>query len=482
MHYYTPKLPKHFIGRANELISLEKIAKASEARLVVVYGRRRIGKTTLIEYAYSTHPILKFEGIEGAGKSKQITHVIQQLAQYRQEPYLNNLVLKTWTEVFELIYQSVKDGPCVLYFEEVQWLANYQEEFIAELKFVWDNYFRRNDDLILILCGSSPSFIINHIIHSKSLYNRSQYELPITEFNLKETQQFLNKTSQREVMDAYLTIGGIPEYLKWLKKDSSVFLSLCNHAFVKGGFFVREHDKIFTSSMSENKHYKNIIEFLSKHRFATRRDLMKTLKISSGGSLSSMLYDLEICGFINSYIPYNMKTGSYLTRYCIADNYLQFYFHFIEPKLKAIENNDFFENPAAAINQTHYIRWLGFAFERFCRKNHQIIATILGFSAVQYLSGAYFNKRTQTEDPGYQIDLLFDRADHVLTICEIKYTTSKVSVSVVEEFERKLALLPQAKNTTIQKVLISANDVSEELRNMHYFDNIITLADLFAKP
>jgi len=480
MEYYTPKLPKIFIGRSREMLLLKKIALQEDARIVVVYGRRRIGKTTLIEQAYHSYHMLKFEGIEGANKKHQIAQVVRQLAQYRGEPFLNKLALKTWVEVFQLLYESVKQGPCVLYFEEVQWLAHYQPEFIAELKFVWDNYFRKNDELILVLCGSSPSFIINHIIHSKSLYNRAQYELPIGEFNIVETKQFLGKSSNREVMDTYLTIGGIPEYLKWVMKDSSTFLGLCNNSFIKGGFFAQEHNKIFTSSLAQNKHYKRIIAFLSKRRFAVRSELSEFLKIHSGGSLTELLNDLEVCGFIDCYSPYDAGENSYLTRYCISDQYLQFYFHCIKPKIKSIENNDFSSNPISAINHASYMKWLGFSFERFCRKQHRLIAKILGFSAVQYHSGAYFNRTTENKEPGYQIDLLFDRADHVVTICEIKYTEGKVSVSVIEEFEGKLALFQNKKNRSIHKVLITAAEVTDELKNRHYFDRIILLADLFA--
>ncbi len=479
MEYLVPKIPKKFIGRKKELQVLQSITQEQEATIVVIYGRRRIGKTTLLEYAYGSHHMLKFEGIEGEPKGRQIKQVIEQLAGYRQEPLLRHLQLENWTDVFQLLYESVKEGPCVLYFEEVQWLANYKTEFIAELKYVWDNFFRKNDQLILVLCGSSPSFMINNVIHSKSLYNRSQYELSLQEFNIRETQQFLGERSIKETMNAYLTIGGVPEYLKWADKDSSTFLSICKNAFVKNGFFVQECEKIFTSSMATNPYYKKVIQFLSKKRFATRKEIAAFLEVETGGSLTKLLKDLELCGFIESYTPYNMSDDSYLIRYCIADHYLQFYFHFIKPKLKAIKNAEFIDSPTSGVNQASYITWLGYAFERFCRKRSSLIAKILGFSAVQYKSGVYFNRSVEKEVPGFQIDLVFDRADKVMTVCEIKYTEAKVTSSVIEEFERKLACFPALKQKTVHKILVTASGATEELINRWYFDQIITLEDLF---
>src|SRR5262249_44341878 len=140
-----------------------------------------------------------------------------------------------------------------------------------------------------------------------------------------------------------------------------------------------------------------------------------------------------------------------------------------------IQQGDFNSDPLHALNKGAYQSWLGFSFERFCRKHSYLIATIIGFSAVRYKSGAFFNRNTVKAQTGYQIDLIFDRADHVLTICEIKYTEGRVDVEVIEQFERKLSLMPNKEKKTIEKVLISANGASDSLLARAYFDRIITL-------
>ncbi len=469
----------NFVGRQVELERLSSIVKTDEASIVIMYGRRRVGKTELLEQAFRNRNILKFEGIEGLDKKAQLKQVIGQLAVYVQDPIIAKLAIDTWKEFLMLVARYTAEGTWTIYLEELQWLADYQSTLIAELKYVWDNYFRHNSQILVILCGSAPSFMLKYVVHSKALYNRSQYEFNLKEFTLIEAKELLGKRSNREVMDAYLSVGGLPEYLKKVGKESSVFLGLCKNAFASNGFFVHEYERIFTSSMSENKYYKEIIQILSIKKFATRKELAYQLHTTSGGSLSSVLTDLEQVGFVTSYHPFNTGDGSLLVRYAISDNYLQFYFKFIKPIQKNIEDGAYDKNPVAALNMDSYVIWLGFAFERLCRKYHYVIANILGFSGVRYSSGVFFSRATDTVDRGYQIDLIFDRADNVYTICEIKYLHSRVGTSVIDEFEKKLSCFPSKSNKTIHKVLICTEGADEALIGRPYFDAVITLDQLF---
>lgn len=469
----------NFIGRRAERQRILEAANAQEASILIVYGRRRIGKTELIEQTLRQRSLLKLEGVEGGDKQAQIFRVLYQLSKVFEDPYITKMQFATWLELFDFIADKLQGDRWTLYFEEVQWLAEYKNEFISDLKTVWDNKLRHNPGLLIVLCGSSPSFMKNHVVHSKALYNRSVYELNLREFSLNETREFLGKRSNREVMDTYLSIGGIPEYLKRLKKYSSAKIGLCENSFKKESYFSVEHNKIFISSFAENVHYQKIVGYLSRAKFATRTEIEKHLKLDGGGSLSNVLDDLESCGFIERYIPFQAKKIGKLVRYCISDNYLRFYFKFIQPISKKIEQGFYDEAPLGALNQDSYQKWLGYAFERFCRLNHKLIASIIGYQAVNYTSGVFFNRATDKKDKAYQIDLIFDRADHVLTICEIKYLNTKVGVEVVDEFERKLNSLPNEKSKTIEKVLITASGATNSLLEKGYFDVIITLDDLF---
>ncbi|MBB71014.1 MAG: hypothetical protein CMF50_01285 [Legionellales bacterium] len=470
---------KEFIGRTFEMGQLTDAVSTDEASVLIVYGRRRVGKTELIEHTLGQRHLVKLEGIENGDREAQLYRVVLQLSKALGQPHLSKMVFSTWFELFDFMADCFAEGEWTLYFEEVQWLAEYKDEFIADLKYAWDNRFRHNPNLAIVLCGSSPSFMINHIVHSKALYNRSTYELHLREFSLQETRLFMSNRSIHEVMDAYLTVGGIPEYLKRLSAHSSVKIGICELSFKQQGFLSHEYQKIFISSFADNVHYQSIIEFLSRHKFATRKEIEKHLKVTGGGKLTDILSDLELCGFIERYVPYQASKNSLLVRYCITDNYLQFYYKFIHPIADKVSNGDYNENPMQALNNESYTKWLGFAFERFCRKFHRIIAKILGFSAVQYSSGVFFNRETASNQKGYQIDLIFDRADKVLTICEIKYLQGKAGADIIDEFEDKLNALPNRHNKTIEKVLITANGASDSLIARAYFDRIITLEDIF---
>jgi hypothetical protein len=301
----------------------------------------------------------------------------------------------------------------------------------------------------------------------------------LNEFTLKETQQFLKTRSEREVMTAHLTLGGIPEYLKQISGSSSVLLGICENSFVPKGYFTTEHKRIFISSMANNPHYKLIIEFLSEARFATRNEIRDKLEISSGGSLTEVLNDLEMSGFIEKYVPYQAEEVSTLARYCIRDAYLMFYFKFIRPLEKNIRDGVFAQNPLSGLNMESYQKWMGYSFERFIRRNHFLIAKILGFSGVRYRSGVFYNRGTQTENAGYQIDLIFDRDDNVITVCEVRFYSDAVDTSVISELEAKLKLHPNPKNHTIQKILITTVGITQALQERNYFDKVITLTDLF---
>lgn len=474
------ELHSNFIGRESELAKLAQIGGAAdEASIVVVYGRRRVGKTELLEQAFRERNILKFEGIENASPEEQMDNVLWQLGLYQQNPPATKPTATRWREVFKLIADEISTGKWTLYFEEVQWLASYEDTFIAELKYVWDNFLRYNRELVMVLCGSSPSFIINHVLQSKSLYNRSQYEIPLQELNLVEAKSMLGERSNREVMDAYLSVGGIPEYLKRLKQESSIFLGLCQNSFTKGGYFSHEADRIFASSMAHKKYYKQIIEYLSKVKFAARSEILKHLGLKSSGKFSELLKDLELCGFINKYAPYNLSEDGTLTRYAINDMYLQFYYKFIKPRIEEIKNGDYDDNPLAAFKTNVYYQWLGYAFERMCRKNHRLIAKILGFGGVNYRSGVYFDRVTNSGEPGFQIDLLFMRDDNVCTLCEIKYLQNKVGTSVIDEVEKKIERLALSNRYSLHKVLITTEGAEQALINRPYFDQVITLDDFF---
>ena len=224
----------HFIGRKDEMKIISEASQSGEAAILVVYGRRRIGKTELIEHTLKDRNLVKLEGVENGDTQAQMYRVLYQLSKVLDDEYITQMKFNTWLELFDFIAEKVSVGQKTLYLEEVQWMAEYKDDLISDLKIVWDNKLRHNRQLLLVLCGSSPSFMRNQVVHSKALYNRSMYEINLGEFSLDEVKEFLGNRSNREIMDAYLTVGGIPEYLKRIKRHSSLQIGICDQSFQKG--------------------------------------------------------------------------------------------------------------------------------------------------------------------------------------------------------------------------------------------------------
>lgn len=481
MKYKKIQQNKAFIGREFEkkLIFdvLDRVSK--EPQILVVYGRRRSGKTELIEQTLRNRNIIKIEGVEKQPQSVQISLALKQFSEYCGERYIAKLQLDRWWDFFDLLKDKLPEST-ILYFEEVQWLANYETEFIADLKYFWDNHFRSLKGLLLVLCGSSPSFIINKVIKSKALYNRSQHVVHLKQFSIQETAQFLgDRYSKQQVLDTYLSVGGIPEYLKRVQENLSVLFQLCKHSFTSDSFFALEFEKVFTSSLASNVHYKDIIEFLSVNKYADRNQILNYLQRKSGGDITEVLKDLEECELIKKYSPYNSGKTTTLQRYHIADAYLNFYYRFIRPIEEEVAEGEFNDAPLTALNMSAYHQFLAYSLERFCRKQHKHIATCLGFQGIRYKSGTYYKSRNNQEKKGFQWDLVFDRDDKVLTLCEIKYSQKPASVQVIEDFENRLELTSVLNEyKSIQRVLISPLGISNELQERRYFDHVISLDDL----
>lgn len=465
-----------FVGREAEIEKLRAFSQLKEARILVVYGRRRVGKTELLEQFFRGRNLLKFEGLEQGDQTRQRQAFAAQLATYTGVTVSDDAT-RSWTALFTLLGEQVSTGPWTLYFEELQWMASYGEEFVAELKYAWDNIFRRNDNLILILCGSSPSFMKNKVVRSRSLYSRSMHEINLQPFSIQEARQFLGeKKSEQTVLDIYLTVGGIPEYLKYFRQAPGFELPLARESFVPGGYFISEYDRIFVSSLSDKHIYRRIVEELSLQPYSSRDELADKLDISGGGDLSQDLKDLADCGLIETYVPFNASARSKLVRYTLADNFLQFYAKFILPELKNISQGAYTASPAKGLRGAPLRQWLGYALERLCRNRHYLIADTLGFGSVKYRSGAFFKRDHLNKERGFQIDLIFDRKDGVATIVEVKYQATPVDVGIIEEVERKLEVLKSTKE--IERVLIAPNGTTRALTERLYFDRVLGIEEM----
>jgi hypothetical protein len=277
-----------------------------------------------------------------------------------------------------------------------------------------------------------------------------------------------------EILDAHLLTGGVPKYLQLMRGFSSIHLALQDLSFQRDGYFTTEYQRIFVSHFGKSPDFETIVRTLAAHPLGLfREELVRKAKTAGGGRLTERLRDLESAGFLKSYTPFNRGLESRQIKYFLSDAYLRFYFAFIHPNLKKIQTGQGANILKGISDSGAFNAWMGRSFEYLCMQHALEIASIIGFSAVDFSMGPYFTAPRKGK-PGVQIDLVFDRADNVINVCEIKHSRNPVGIEVIPEVRRKIELLrPVAGNKTIQPVLIVRDKPSQVLRGQGFFYKII---------
>ncbi|OFZ78491.1 MAG: hypothetical protein A2583_05375 [Bdellovibrionales bacterium RIFOXYD1_FULL_53_11] len=464
-----------FIGRRSELESLEAAYHKSGGRLVAVYGRRRIGKSAIAKKFCTGKSALVFEALEKKPTSQQIGHFTSQLKTQIDDPLLKQLQFASWQEVFGFLteYLRRKSGKTVVFFDELPWMAVGRTGLVSLLKFYWDNHWK-NLDVMLILCGSINSFMVKNVIRSKALYGRFSLEMKIDEFSPKEVHLMLGrKRSKDEALKYLMTLGGVPKYLEEVNTSRSFSQNMNEILFTKHGAMINEIDRIFYSQFKEPQNYRRIAKVLSSGPLSMDGISRKT-GMSSGGGLAYYLENLELAGFIGIHAPFDRGPDSRLRKYKLVDAYLLFYFKYIEPNMRVIRDNartDLFRTLVEPV----WKPWTGIAFENMCLKNHVAISSALGFEGEVVWFGPYWERG----EKGFQIDLLFRRADKVLTLCELKYSDKPLGPEIIPEVERKCQLIRVPRGFTLERAVIAPYGITAEVEKSGYFHHVMTLEDFF---
>jgi AAA+ ATPase superfamily predicted ATPase len=430
-----------FCGREQELALLQEQNWRDRGRLVVVYGRRRIGKTALIEKAYNNEAFWKFEGLEGLKTAVQLQLFSKNLQNYTQNTPSTPV---DWIEAFEQLTTAIasyfknSSQRLTIFIDEFQWMCEMKPELVSIFKNYWDNHFSKFPHVNFILCGSISSFIVGKVVRSKALYGRVDIELNLKALSYEACNQLLKATPlQNDLMTIFMTFGGVPQYLKELNPSLSLQQNLIEFAFKPSGYFFQEYTRLFISHFGKSDIYEKILSICAKHRLGAA-ELAAKCKVSFGGSFSNKLKELEDAGFIKGIAPVGRDNKSKDKRYVLYDEYLFFYFQLILPNAHQlssgqIDTNHIFKSKA-------FQQWRGYAFERLCHKMSSNIADALRFSAIDYHVGPWF-KRAYLGSHGTQIDLMFIRADKVITVCEIKTSATIQTSKLIKQIEQQRAIL-----------------------------------------
>lgn len=469
-----------FLGRKYEQEVILKAIRSNRAELGIVYGRRRVGKSTLLDHFAAEAHSLYFEGLEKASKSEQIVHFVDQLSRQTQTLPVR---ATSWKDAFDALSRVIEKGRHYIVFDEFPWMAAERSELVALLKFYWDRFWKKNPEITLILCGSIANFMVKHLVHSRALHNRKTFELKLDPLPAQESKAFFkNFRSSTEIAKFLMIFGGIPKYLEQLDPTKSLSWNLDHHCFMKAGFFVNEFETLFKEQFKVTKNYESIVKTLAKSS-KSKEKLAKVIHIDAGGGLKYYLEQLERADFVKAFHPLSFApgVGQKTKKYVLWDEWLRFYFTYMQPHLQVIQLN---QNPGAfdSFAASSIDAYFGLAFERFCFKNVQSIFDKLEIPSFQVLGYApYFRQGARKPNAkgyrqqGIQIDLLIHRKGGVLTLVECKFSNEPMGKGIISEVERKIEFLDAPKKFTIERVLIATNGVTPQVENEGYFHKILGL-------
>jgi uncharacterized protein len=473
------------ISRTREQNRLQQCLDSKTSEFVAIYGRRRVGKTYLIrEFFLQKECIfLHTTGIKNGSLKIQLKEFIKEVS----NTFYNNVEIKTpssWMDAFDLLTRAIdkveQTSKVVLFLDELPWMSGQKSGLLMALEYYWNRHWVNYPNVRLVVCGSSASWIIKKLIHNTGgLYNRITVRIKLMPFSLSETIEYLHyrgiKFNQKQALDAYMVLGGIPFYLRYLEDSLSVPQNINQLCFQENGPLYNEFDQLFASLFNETPVYKELVKIVAAHANGTSRTELETkAKLSQkGGSLSQKLEELEEAGFITSFISHgHTKKGLY---YKITDEYILFYLRWVAP----IHN----EMVKKSLSNTYWIRkvtapayksWAGYAFEAVCFKHIEQISKALQIPPGSMVTSWRYVPKDGSKESGAQIDLLFDRDDGVITLCEIKYSATPFLIdnTYAREILQKIAVYQ--KQTATNKRILFAMITTYGLKPSIYSKDLIS--------
>lgn len=448
---------------------------------MICRGRRRIGKSTLINAFGKTVPrYFQFQGLpprEGIGQKEQLASLSGQMQRQTRLPHLT---LDSWPQAFSLLASQIGNEKTVVLLDEISWMAIGAPDFAGQLKIAWDMEFKKKQRLVFVLCGSISSWIDKNILNSTGFVGRVSLTLSLDELSLPACNEFWMKNKDRiatrEKLKLLSVTGGVPRYLEEIRPSLTAEENIKRLCFTKEGFLFNEFDQIFNDVFSSrNTVYREIVSELAQGS-KQRTEITKVIGWERGGHLSKYLHDLEMSGFITVDPVYRITDGktSRLSKYRLSDNYLRFYLKCIYPQAANIKKDLFL---SATLDQI--IPWdivLGIQFENIVHKNILLLLPFLDIqpSIVKSASG-YFQRATNRQK-ACQIDLLI-HTRHSLYLCEMK-ASERITASVIDQVKEKAMRLAAPKGISIRTVLIFEGEIEPSVIRQGYFDYLVPFKEL----
>ena len=412
-------MPRELVGRIYEREVLADSLTSHRSELIAVYGRRRVGKTYLVRAFFGSKINFSFTGLSSGKRADQIKNFMLKLNEVTPL-FKDEKQPVDWLEAFnclKIYLKSKKETKKkkVIFIDEFPWVDSHKSGFLAAFENFWNDYCTTRNDLVVVVCGSAASYMVKKIIsNSKGLSKRITQTIKLKPFNLNETRAFFKykgiPMEEYELLKIYMAFGGVAEYLEHVRAGDSATVAIDHLCFRKGAYLENEYNEVFKSLFVENSYHQKIMNVLAnnKKEGITRDEILKGLKISSGGRFSNSLEDLILSGFVLKYDAY--KDALKTTLYRVYDEFCLFYLKFMKP-YAGLKWTQIFQK------QT-YKTWCGFAFETICLKHQEEIKKALKCNQIGSKNYSWHNKKAQ-------IDLVIDRDDGIVNLCEIKFNNAE---------------------------------------------------------
>ena len=410
-------------GRASEQAELADALKSDRPELIAVYGRRRVGKTYLIRSFFAEKICLELTGARDARLKDQLVNFVRALEARVPYPLA---VPASWADAFEVLKRYLAELPTngerrVVFLDELPWLASPRSGFLSALDHFWNTFASRQRNLILVICGSAASWMIVNVLHHKGgLHNRVTRSIALKPFNLRETAQFLQgrgiALDSIQTLEIFMAVGGIPYYLDKIRKGRSAAQNIDALFFVENAALRDEFSQLYAALFEHHERHLKIIEALATKRAGLSRAQLIEHSGLSGGNLSTILQELETTGFILRSVPFGRSVRE--SQYRLIDEFTLFYLRWVKPLARTRSGPSWLQQRTSPAG----IAWAGYAFENACLTHVAQIKKALGISGILTEQSAWHHRVSARDKSGAQIDLLIDRPDGVINLCEMKWS------------------------------------------------------------
>ena len=470
------------IGRKTQISQLEAARQSTKPEMVALVGRRRVGKTYLVRQVYGKHIRFQLTGLQDGNTDRQLRNFA--LSMDRYFPKIEIGMPEDWLSAFHQLGKALNTLPLtekpIVFLDELPWLATRKSGFISALGYFWNNWASQRP-IVLVVCGSAASWMIRKVINDRGgLHNRVTRLLYLFPFSLAETESYCLarniRLSRFQLLQIYQAMGGIPMYLDQLEPGSSAVQNIQRICFQETGYLRHEFERLFASLFANFEHHVEIVRLLAdKRRGITREEIIKKSNLSNGGGLSTTLDELEKSGFITAYGGYKKKKRDQLYR--LTDLYTHFYLTYLEPLGKSARP-DF----TKLSDLPKYKAWAGYAYETICLTHIDTIRQALSIAGMSSTVASFI--ATATDDlPGTQIDLLIDRSDQSINLCEIKFSVQPIRLTkaMAENLEAKKRVFAHHTGTRkhLFTTLVTSFGVAPSPYLVSHVDQVLTLDDLF---